>query len=169
MQRVLKTHAGTGNHCWTELQEHVAACAKSGAAILLLLAMGGCGAPQAPPQRIILVTIDALSADHLVAYGCPQCVSPFLDEFSRRSVVFDPVLKSCSHPGPSHASLITSLQPAQHNFLINGEHLDNRLLTIAGVLSQQGYRTAVFTLVKSLNGRAAGFNRFGALSRGFER
>ena len=44
-----------------------------------------------------------------------------------------------------------------------------RQLTNAGVLSQQGYRTAVFTLVMSLNGRAAGFNRFGALSRGFER
>jgi arylsulfatase A-like enzyme len=158
---------GTGDHCWTELREHVAACAKSAAAFLLLLAMGGCGAPQGPPQRIILVTIDTLRADHLGTYGYPRGVSPFLDDLADRSVVFDSAFSSCSHTAPSHASLFTSLQPAQHNLLINGEHLDDRLLTIAEVLSQQGYRTAAFTPVKFLNGLSAGFDRYSA-SRAYE-
>ncbi len=143
--------------------------AKHAAATLLVVAIGGCGAPQTPPQRIILVTIDTLRADHLGTYGYPRGVSPFLDGLADRSVVFDLAFSSCSHTAPSHASLFTSLQPAQHNLLINGEQLDDWLLTIAEVLSQQGYRTAAFTPVKFLNGRAAGFNRFGALSRGFER
>ncbi len=129
--------------------------------------MGGCGAPQGPPQRIILVTIDTLRADHLGTYGYPRGVSPFLDGLADRSVVFDLAFASCSHTAPSHASLFTSLQPAQHNLLINGEQLDDRLLTIAEVLSQQGYRTAAFTPVKFLNGLGAGFDRFSA-SRAYE-
>jgi len=167
LRRGLENQVGTRDICWTVLREHVAAFAKSAGAILLLLEMGGCGAPQAPPQRIILVTIDTLRADHLGTYGYPRGVSPFLDDLADRSVVFDLAFSSCSHTAPSHASLFTSLQPAQHNLLVNGEQLDDRLLTIAEVLSQQGYRTAAFTPVKFLNGLGAGFDRFSA-SRAYE-
>ena len=160
MPRALKTHAGTGDICWKELREYVAACAKSAAVILLLLAMVGCGVPQAPPQRIILVTIDTLRADHLGAYGYPRDVSPFLDDLAARSVVFELAFSSCFHTAPSHASLFSSLQPAQHGLLVNGELLDDQLLTVAELLSKQGYRTAAFTPVKFLNGLAAGFDHF---------
>ena len=123
----------------------------------MLLAAGGCAAPQAPAQRIILVTIDTLRADHLGAYGYPRGVSPFLDDLAGRSVVFDLALSSSSHTAPSHASLFTSLQPAQHRILVNGKRLDDRLVTIAELLSEQGYRTAAFTPVRFLNGLGAGF------------
>jgi arylsulfatase A-like enzyme len=136
------------------------AFAKSGASILLLLAAGACAAPQAPSQRIILVTIDTLRADHLGAHGYPRGVSPFLDSLAERSVVFEQAFSSSSHTAPSHASLFTSLQPAQHRLLVNGELLDDQLLTIAELLSEQGYRTAAFTPVKFLNGLAAGFDHF---------
>jgi len=136
------------------------AFAKSLASILLLVVAGGCAAPQAPSQRIILVTIDTLRADHLGAHGYPRGVSPFLDSLAERSVVFEQAFSSSSHTAPSHASLFTSLQPAQHRLLVNGELLDDQLLTIAELLSEQGYRTAAFTPVKFLNGLAAGFDHF---------
>jgi arylsulfatase A-like enzyme len=134
--------------------------ARIAASLLLLLATGSCAAPPAPSQRIILVTIDTLRADHLGVYGYPRGVSPFLDGLAERSVVFEEAFSSSSHTAPSHASLFTSLQPAQHRLLVNGELLDDQLLTIAELLSERGYRTAAFTPVKFLNGLTAGFDHF---------
>jgi len=122
----------------------------------------GCVAPDEPPQRIVLITIDTLRADHLGCYGYPRGVSPFLDDLAERSVVFDLAISSCSHTAPSHASLFTSLQPPQHRLLVNGERLDDRLLTVAKVLSDQGYQTAAFTPMLFLAGLEAGFDHFGA-------
>jgi arylsulfatase A-like enzyme len=122
----------------------------------------GCVVPDEVPQRIVLITIDTLRADHLGSYGYPRDVSPFLDDLAKRSVVFDQAISSCSHTAPSHASLFTSLQPAQHRLLVNGERLDDRLVTIAEVLSDQGYQTAAFTPMLFLSGLDAGFQVFSA-------
>jgi len=149
------------------LREYVVTFAKIAASFLLLVVAGGCVAPQAPSQRIILVTIDTLRADHLGAYGYPRGVSPFLDGLANRSVVFEQAFSSCSHTAPSHASLFTALQPAQHRLLVNGELLDKQLLTIAELLSERGYRTAAFTPVKFLNGLTAGFDHFSS-SKSYE-
>jgi arylsulfatase A-like enzyme len=142
------------------LRENVVTWTKTAASVLLLLVTGGCAAPQTPSQRIIVITIDTLRADHLGTHGYPRGVSPFLDRLAEQSVVFDQAFSSCSHTAPSHASLFTALQPAQHRLLVNGELLDDQLLTIAELLSERGYRTAAFTPVKFLNGLAAGFDRF---------
>lgn len=146
---------------WTPLRNTIAAFADGAVWLLPLLVIGAC-APQPPSQRIILVTIDTLRADHLGSYGYPRNVSPFLDRLAEKSAVFDRAFSSCSHTAPSHASLFTSLQPAQHRLLVNGELLDDELLTIAELLSDEGYRTAAFTPVKFLNGLAAGFEHFGS-------
>jgi len=146
---------------WAPLRDTIVACGGGAACLLLLLVIGAC-APQPPSQRIILVTIDTLRADHLGTYGYPRKVSPFLDRLAEDSAVFERAFSSCSHTAPSHASLFTSLQPAQHRLLVNGELLDEKLLTIAELLSDEGYRTAAFTPVKFLNGLAAGFEDFGS-------
>jgi len=178
VRRVSKTHTVVGDKIRNLFLKHPGTYAKGAASILLLLVAGACSAPPTPSQRIILVTIDTLRADHLGAYGYPRGVSPFLDDLADRSVVFDQAFSSCSHTAPSHASLFTSLQPAQHRLLVNGELLDDQLLTIAELLSERGYRTAAFTPVKFLNGLTAGFDHFSSseayepadavLSRAFE-
>lgn len=127
--------------------------------------VAGCTARDAAPKRVILITIDTLRADHLGTYGYPRGVSPFLDGLADRSVVFDRAFSSCSHTAPSHASLFTSLQPAQHRILVNGELLDEKLLTIAEVFGANGYATAAFTPVKFLTGLSAGFDHFGSSKR----
>jgi arylsulfatase A-like enzyme len=156
------------DHDWgsSQLRRKIAAVARGAACVLPLIAIGAC-APQPPSQRIVLVTIDTLRADHLGSYGYPRGVSPFLDGLAEQSAVFDHAFSSCSHTAPSHASLFTSLQPAQHRLLVNGEHLDDKLLTIAELLSEHGYRTAAFTPVKFLNGLNAGFDHFGS-SKSYE-
>jgi choline-sulfatase len=160
LRRCAETHAVTDGGGQLLLCDRLTAFLGRATPILLLLVAGACAVSEAPPIRIILVTIDTLRADHLESYGYPRGVSPFLDGLADRSVVFDQVFASCPLTAPSHASLFTSLQPAQHRLLVNGEVLDDQLLTIAQLLSQQGYRTAAFTPVKFLNGLAAGFDHF---------
>ena len=138
----------------------------AGSALRVVVAIGlvvgaiGCSSPELPPKNIVLVTIDTLRADHLGIYGYPRSVSPFLDDLAADSVVFDAAFSSSSHTAPSHASLFTSLQPAQHRLLVNGERLDDQLLTLAELLARQGYRTAAFTPVRFLGGLSAGFEVF---------
>jgi arylsulfatase A-like enzyme len=96
-------------------------------------------------DRIVLVTIDTLRADHLGSYGYARPVSPFLDSLAERGIQFR---RAYAHSGitqPSHASLFTSLYPLQHNVIRNGHRLDEGFLTLAEVLAGQGFTTAAFT------------------------
>ncbi len=129
------------------------------AAALALVAVYACARPE-PPKRIFLVTIDTLRADHLGLYGYPRGTSPFLDSLGERGVVFESAYASCSHTAPSHASLFTGLQPAQHRLLQNGEALPEPVLTLATLLTERGYKTAGFTTVSFVQGLAAGFEEF---------
>jgi arylsulfatase A-like enzyme len=126
-----------------------------------LLSVVGCAPePAAPPSLVVLVTIDTLRADHLGSYGYPRGVSPFLDGLAEDSLVFEHALSASSHTAPSHAALFTSLYPAQHRLLRNGELLADGLITLAEVFREQGYETAGFTPVKFLNGLSQGFDHF---------
>lgn len=124
-------------------------------------ALPGCdrGEPE-PPTGVFLITIDTLRADHLGCYGYPRQVSPFLDSLARDSTVFENALAASSHTAPSHAALFTSLYPAQHNLLRNGELLSDKLVSLAELFHDAGYTTAGFTPVKFLNGLSAGFDEF---------
>jgi arylsulfatase A-like enzyme len=128
--------------------------------VVAVVSLTACQSRFEPPQRVFLFTIDTLRVDHLGAYGYPRGVSPFIDQLAENSVVFDLAVSSCSHTAPSHASIFTSLQPAQHRVLTNGEQLDPRLVTIAEVMGEAGYRTGAFTPTKFLGGLDAGFEHF---------
>ncbi len=135
-----------------------------GIALMLGLLMIACGGEHKtsvqPPQQIFLITIDTLRADHLGLYGYPRKVSPFIDGLGSESIVFDVAWASSSHTAPSHASLFTSLQPAQHRLLSNGEALSDKLLTVAEIFRARGFRTAAFTPVSFLDGLEQGFELF---------
>lgn len=131
--------------------------------LVLLSCLVLLGCPSAPPEptgpapRIFVVTIDTLRADHLGLYGYPRPTSPFLDALGAKSVVLDNAFATCSHTGPSHASLFTGLQPAQHRLLENGQALPDSVRTLAQAFSDAGYRTAGFSTVSFILGLAAGF------------
>ena len=132
---------------------------------LAALLLGGwlavaCGAPSEPPRQVILITIDTLRADHLSLYDYPRPTTPFLAELGVKGVVFEHAFASCSHTGPSHASLFTSLQPAQHRLLENGQPLNPSLLTLAQAFRDAGYRTGGFTTVQFLKELRLGFDDF---------
>ena len=137
------------------LSHHVlAALLVSGVAIC------GCRSPSPAPERVFLITIDTLRADHLGLYGYPRETSPFLDSLGGEGLVFETAYSSCSHTAPSHASLFTSLYPAQHRVLRNGEELHDSLPTLAQLFRERGYRTAAFTTTSFLKGLDSGFDHF---------
>ena len=137
-------------------------------AVVLVLA---CGAPEPSdesipaatvdaPQRVVLVTIDTLRVDHLGSSGYPRNTSPFLDSLANSGTMFERAYSSCSHTGPSHATLFTGLEPPQHRLLQNGETLHDDVLTLAEVFRDTGYRTAAFSTVGFLQGLSQGFDNF---------
>jgi arylsulfatase A-like enzyme len=113
----------------------------------------------APLRPLVLVTIDTLRADHVGAYGYPRDTTPFLDRLAAGGVRFENAYSASSHTAPSHASIMTSLQPFQHGLLENGLPLPPGNHTLADLLAGAGYDTAAFTSVGFLAELSQGFGR----------
>ncbi|MCK9463495.1 MAG: sulfatase-like hydrolase/transferase [Proteobacteria bacterium] len=91
---------------------------------------------------VVIVSIDALRADRLGAYGYRIGTSPGLDAFAEESVVFDAHHSQAPATLPSHASLFTGLDPDHNGVLSNGFYrLGAGATTLAELLSGAGYRT----------------------------
>lgn len=131
---------------------------------ILTLSLLGCsrGPSLDPPRRIVLVTLDTLRADHLSAYGYPRKTTPFLDRLAEQSVVFSNAYSASSTTVAAHTSIFTSLYPAQHQLIRNGEELPPSVLTMAQVLERRDYRTAGFSPVGFLSTLSRGFDTFHA-------
>ena len=121
-----------------------AACGRSrlGALLLPLLCALGCGGRAAP--SIVLVTIDTLRADHLSGYGYGKPTTPNLDRMMERGATFTWAFSASSSTAPSHASILTGLDPTEHSVGgFNGHTpLGTGFDTLAELLARQGYRTA---------------------------
>lgn len=120
------------------------------------------GIDQAGVDRIVLVTIDTLRADHLSSYGYRINTTPFLDSLAERGVRFETAIASSSHTAPSHASIFTGQLPSQHGLAINGSKLRPGTVTLPCVLADAGFATAGFTSVAFLNGLSSCFETFDA-------
>ena len=69
-------------------------------------------------KNIILISIDTLRADHLGVYGYHRNTSPFIDQLSRESIVFERAFTASGYTLPSHTSLFTGLYPRTHKVSI---------------------------------------------------
>lgn len=89
---------------------------------------------------LLLVTIDALRADHVGAYGYARKLTPHLDALAGRGSLFERAYSPTPHTSYSITSLMTGkyLRP----LLIQGAGEDSD--TWAGLLRTYGYRTAAF-------------------------
>jgi len=126
------------------------------------LALGAAGCGQLPKaERIVLITIDTLRADHLGCYGYPRKVSPFIDSLARNGVLFKNAFSAASHTVPAHVSIFTSLFPAQHKAVANWVgSFDDSIRTIAQLFADDGFETAAFPSVGFLDVLSRGFDTF---------
>ena len=103
------------------------------------------GAPEVTvPQRLVLITIDTLRADHMSSFGYPIATTPFLDRLAAEGTLFTRAYAHSATTKPSHSSMFTSLYPVQHRVQNNGLVLDEEFETMAELLGAAGYATAAF-------------------------
>jgi GT2 family glycosyltransferase/arylsulfatase A-like enzyme/glycosyltransferase involved in cell wall biosynthesis len=103
------------------------------------------------PKKIILIVIDSLRADHLGCYGYKRNTSPNLDRFAEDSVLFRYAFSPAPHTIPVHGSIFTSKYASNHSIGFNqtiqvetGALDTDEDITLAEILSSQGYKTAAF-------------------------
>jgi arylsulfatase A-like enzyme len=100
------------------------------------------GAPRRP--NLVLVTIDALRADHLGIHGYSRPTSPNLDRLAARAVIFEDAVAQGPGTFESLPSLLTSRYPYRVRYLERSTSPlpmapENR--TIARILRETGYQT----------------------------
>jgi arylsulfatase A-like enzyme len=96
--------------------------------------------PALDDAHILLITVDALRADHLGTYGYPRPTSPNLDRFAQQSVVFERAYAPAPHSSFSLCSMMTS--EYLHETLDLGHPAPTQ--TLASELAAAGYHTAAF-------------------------
>jgi arylsulfatase A-like enzyme/Flp pilus assembly protein TadD len=129
-----------------------------------LLAALGCAAAEAPaPQRIVLISVDTLRADHVGCYGAPDARTPNLDTIAAHGVRFAAAFSPAPLTLPAHATLLSGRDPHAHGVRHNSIHRFPRgMPLLAGQLAQAGYATAAVVASRVLD------RRFG-LDQGFGR
>jgi arylsulfatase A-like enzyme len=113
---------------------------------------------------VILVTLDALRADHTSIYGYERDTTPQLRELSREFCKFVWAFAPSSFTAPSHASILTGKYPSFHEIGFFNEPGKARLRSsLPSTLRDLGYRTGAFVSTNVLNARTgldAGFEHY---------
>jgi arylsulfatase A-like enzyme len=120
----------------------------------------------APPRDrpdVILVTVDALRADHLSLYGYGRLTSPVLDGVARHAAVFTSAITQAPYTKAAIASLMSGLYPTSHQAvtttipfpetmtghvtttLVATDVLAPSITTLAEAFHDQGYLTYGYT------------------------
>lgn len=112
--------------------------------------------------NLLLITIDAMRADHLGAYGYTRPTSPRLDALARESVVFDRAYANAPSTRLSMPAIATGrwAPTIQWDNSIWWPRFTTAQRTIAEVLHERGYHTGgVFSIPYFRRSDARGFER----------
>jgi arylsulfatase A-like enzyme len=110
---------------------------------------------------VILISIDTCRADHLGCYNPARTLTPNIDAFAAGATRFTRVVAPIPLTLPSHTSMLTGHIPPVHGAYGNGSRVPDANLTLAEILSADGYRAAAVVSSAVL---ARQFN----LAQGFE-
>ena len=88
----------------------------------LALAIASACAPTPDPSRAprLLVSIDTFRADHAGAWGAPYARTPAIDRLARRGVQVRDAISPAPLTLPSHATMLTGVDPPVHGLRDNG-------------------------------------------------
>jgi len=95
-------------------------------------------------NNILWIVIDALRFDHLSCYGHNRRTTPHIDNLAEEGILFERAYSTACWSLPSHASMFTGLYPSKHGADDEHHYLTNRYATLAEVLKNAGYQTALF-------------------------
>ena len=129
-----------------------------GIALLVIAVLGYLFLGPRKKPNIILITVDALRADYLGAYGYANDTSPQIDAFARESIVFSNAFCTVPKTSASFASILTGLHPFIHKTSPIKDFLDEENVTIAEFLKKNGYETAAIVENANLS-KVMGFDQ----------
>ena len=115
----------------------VAAAARHAAEVALPPLPDG---PRRPEADVLLITIDALRADHVGAYGYPRATTPNIDALAARGTRFTAAYAQAPHTSYSVASMLTGKYFPTLARLAPSERHE----PLAAVLRTYGWKTAAF-------------------------
>jgi arylsulfatase len=113
--------------------------------------------------NVLLITLDTTRPDHLGCYGYDRNTSPHLDTFSKEAALFTNAVSSIPLTTPSHATIMTGLNPENHQVYRNSYRVHNNFTMMAEILKKEGYATGGFVsavLINSQFGFDQGFDNF---------
>jgi arylsulfatase A-like enzyme/Tfp pilus assembly protein PilF len=120
------------------------------------------GPAAAKPERVLLITIDTLRADYVGCYGSKLARTPTLDRIATEGVRFETAIAPTPITLPSHASIMTGLEPPLHGAHMNGKfRLEDDIPTLSERFRAARFATAAFVAAVVLD------RRYG-LARGFD-
>jgi len=139
-----------------------------------LLALLACGESSTPPyaadatpppiERVVLISMDTTRADWLSSYGFATEVSPHVDAIAADGVQFQRAISSNPMTLPSHATMLTGLNPPGHGVHDNSTYqLADSKLTLAEILAARGFATGAVIgalVLEEKFGLAQGFDDY---------
>ena len=96
-----------------------------------------------PGPNVVLIMADQLRWDALGAYGNPHVRTPHLDRIAREGARFERCYTSSPICMPARASVLTGRWPHAHGLWDNGVRFPHGTTTVAAVMAQHGYATAI--------------------------
>lgn len=116
------------------------------AAILIFLTAGISSIWQLKAQahrlpNVLLITIDALRADHLGCYDYKVNASPNIDKLAKEGIMFSQAISQASWTWPSMQSIVTSLYPSTHGVYFWDQDLLASMPTFSQIIKEKGYYT----------------------------
>ncbi len=118
----------------------------------LLSACSGDGRDQ--PFNMLLITVDTTRADRLGCYGYTEPTTPHIDGLAARGILFEQAISPVPITLPSHATILTGLDPHEHGVRNNNTFvLDEAHTTIAEKLKAVGFTTGATLGAFPVDGR----------------
>ena len=119
------------------------------------------------PPNIVLLTVDALSAQHMSLYGYARPTTPELAQFARGAVVFDRTYANGNFTTPGVATILTGTLPWTNRALqlpvwpLTG----TRQASLPAVLQRAGYRTGYVSTNAVAGAAKQGFGKYFQFAR----
>jgi arylsulfatase A-like enzyme len=143
-------------------------------ALIISMLLSGCSGEDSGSKakfNVLLITLDTTRRDHLGCYGhkygLEEGLTPNLDALAGDGIRFDTALSTSAATPPSHASILTGLNPYLHDVRViyaeSGYRLPDDVPFLSDILRDRSYKTAAFLssfTVSSFYGFDRGFDVF---------
>ncbi len=106
---------------------------------------------------VVLITIDALRADHLAPWGEPPVKLPTFSGLQQSSISFEEVFANGAWTSPGMVSFLTGLHPSVHGVEERGINFPPAAVSFLDTLSAAGYATWGFAADGEENYTGLGF------------